>query len=225
MPQLEALSSSKAHRDRTQSTPTPSQSSIPLPLPLPLPGSTPGGGPSAGPAFSAPSPMDPSRLPQLPLLPNGQLDMTQLSAVASTFTPEQREYVLNSTKARGMPNLLAQSVGSPANPNPNPTLNPTLNPNPYPNPNPNPIPNPNPARPPSGAVRPPRPGRSLDDQRTQFLQTYVSYHRNKGLPIHPDVMNGHKNGVIKLGETGLSFELMELFLAFMRAAQPFEEVR
>ena len=76
----------------------------------------------------------------------------------------------------------------------------------------------------SGGQPPARGSKSFDDQRNQFIATYMSYHRGKGLTPHPDIVATPPIGAVSVGDTGLSFELMELFLCFMRSGKAFDDV-
>lgn len=69
-----------------------------------------------------------------------------------------------------------------------------------------------PIRPPLTAA--PRPMHNLVDQRRQFLGSLVSYHKQRNLKVPPEILNGERDGAIKMGDTWV--EVVELFMAVLR---------
>lgn len=69
-----------------------------------------------------------------------------------------------------------------------------------------------PIRPPMSV--PPRPMHNLVDQRRQFLQSLVSYHKQRNLKVPQEILNGERDGAIRMGDTWV--EVVELFMAVLR---------
>ena len=55
---------------------------------------------------------------------------------------------------------------------------------------------------------------NLVDQRRQFLGSLVSYHKQRNLKVPPEILNGERDGAIKMGDTWV--EVVELFMAVLR---------
>ena len=68
-----------------------------------------------------------------------------------------------------------------------------------------------PVRPPLNAPRPPH---NLVDQRRQFLTSLISFNKQRNLKIPPEIVNGERDGAIKMGDTWV--EVVELFMAVLR---------
>lgn len=66
------------------------------------------------------------------------------------------------------------------------------------------------ALPPGGARQP----LAIGEQRRQFLQSLVNWHKTNNIPPPPEIFNTERTGAIKMGETWV--EAVDLFLTVLR---------
>lgn len=59
-----------------------------------------------------------------------------------------------------------------------------------------------------------RPAQQMPDQRRQFLQSLVSWHKTHNIPPPQEIFNNERSGAIKMGDTWV--EVVELFLTVLR---------
>jgi uncharacterized protein (UPF0248 family) len=55
---------------------------------------------------------------------------------------------------------------------------------------------------------------NLVDQRRQFLTSLISYHKQRNLKVPPEIVNGERDGAIKMGDIWV--EIVELFMSVLR---------
>jgi len=55
---------------------------------------------------------------------------------------------------------------------------------------------------------------NLVDQRRQFLSSLISYHKQRNLKVPPEIVNGERDGAIKMGDIWV--EIVELFMSVLR---------
>lgn len=71
-----------------------------------------------------------------------------------------------------------------------------------------------PTRPPGNLPPGARQPIALGEQRRQFLQSLVNWHKTHNIPPPPEIFNSERSGAIKMGDTWV--EVVELFLTVLR---------
>lgn len=71
-----------------------------------------------------------------------------------------------------------------------------------------------PIRPPGNLPPGARQPIALGEQRRQFLQSLVNWHKTHNIPPPPEIFNSERSGAIKMGDTWV--EVVELFLTVLR---------